>query len=65
MAIYRILRKNGMFRGFPGEEISFEPGALVDAAVRAGMLQRIDMAPEAPKEDIKIQERRPKVKREN
>lgn len=47
MAIYRILKKNGLFKGFPGEEVQAEPGPMMDAFVRGGMIQRIDVA--APK----------------
>jgi len=43
MATYRILRKNSIFKGFAGDEIVTEPGALLDAAVRSGIVQRIDV----------------------
>jgi len=43
MATYRILRKNSIFKGFPGDEIIADPGALMDASVRSGIVQRIDV----------------------
>lgn len=43
MATYKILRKNGIFKGFAGDEIITEPGPLLDAAVRSGIVQRVDV----------------------
>lgn len=43
MAIYKILRKNSVFKGFVGEEVQAVPGPLLDASVRAGIVQRIDV----------------------
>jgi hypothetical protein len=45
MAIYRILRKNALFKGHPGDEVVAEPGPLMDAAVRSNIVTRIDVEP--------------------
>lgn len=40
MATYRINQKNSIFKGFRGEIVIAEPGPLLDAAVRSGILSR-------------------------
>lgn len=44
MATYRILHRNGIFKGHPGSIVIAEPGPLMTAAVRSGILTRTDIA---------------------
>lgn len=42
MALYRINQRNALFRGFVGDFVSAAPDPLLDAAVKSGVLSRMD-----------------------
>lgn len=50
MAVYRIIRRNSVYKGAPGDEIVAVPGRLLNAAVRAGLITRTDVEETAPAE---------------
>jgi hypothetical protein len=47
MAEYKIVQPGSIFSGARGDIIVTEPGQLVDAAVKAGLITRIDTGKEA------------------
>lgn len=53
MAVYRIIRRNSVYKGAPGDEIVAVPGRLLNAAVRAGLITRTDIEEAAtPAEEL-------------
>lgn len=43
MALYRINRRNTLFQGIPGDFVRAEPDPIMDAAVKSGIVSRMDV----------------------
>lgn len=56
MAVYRIIRRNSVYKGAPGDEIVAVPGRLLNAAVRAGLITRTDVEETASAEPAEEEE---------
>lgn len=63
MATYRIVKRNAIYRGAPGDEIVAAPGRQINAAIRAGVLTRIDIE-ETPTVVVESQQSEPEPEAE-
>jgi hypothetical protein len=59
MALYRINRRNTLFEGIPGDFVRAEPDPMMDAAVKSGIVTRVDVE-EPPKKSRKRRDKQEK-----